>query len=109
MSSDRPTIVTPVSATSSSEQRVAERFGVGMPYELDGEQGQTVDLSATGLSFETATCYAVGTIVELSLRYGMDGHNFPMQCEVEVVRVEPAGPRFLVAARFCRPFFDPGP
>jgi hypothetical protein len=109
MSFDRPTVVTASSVTSSREQRAAERFGVGLPYVLDGEEGQTVDLSATGLSFESSTCHSVGSILELSIRYGLDGHNFPMQCQVEVIRVEPAGPRFMVAARFCRPFFDPAP
>lgn len=109
MSLDRTTGTPALSVTSSSEQRVAERFGVGLPYTLDGEQGHTIDLSATGLSFESARCYCIGDIVELSLRYGLDGHNFPLQCKVEVVRVEPAGRRFTVAARFCHSLFDPGP
>lgn len=35
---------------TGSEQRGAERFGVGLPYTVAGQQGQTLDLSATGLS-----------------------------------------------------------
>lgn len=107
MGLDPLTVVTPIAATPSSGQRVAERFGAGLPYTLDGRDGQTRDLSATGLSFESDTTYAIGTIVDLTLRYGLDGHNFPMPCQVEVVRVEPIGKRFLIAARFCRPFFAP--
>jgi hypothetical protein len=91
---------------SASDQRRAERFGVGLPYTLDGVAGQTRDLSASGISFESDTGYPVGAIVKLTLRYGLDGHNFPLPCEVEVVRVDRTGDRFTVAARLCRPFFD---
>ncbi|GAC1604318.1 MAG: hypothetical protein NVS3B2_09750 [Ramlibacter sp.] len=108
MSLGQPTVAPPPTLTASSEQRAAERFGAGLPYSLHGEQGHTLDLSTTGLSFESATHHPVGSVLELSLLYGLDGHNFPMQCKVEVVRVEPAGQRFTIAARFCRPFFDSG-
>lgn len=98
-------VVVPMFA-AGVEQRRAARFGVGMPYILDGVEGQTTDLSATGLSFESDTFYPVGAIVKLTLRYAMDGHNFPLPCEVEVMRVEPAGRRFQIAARLSSPFFD---
>jgi hypothetical protein len=96
-------------AASGSDQRRAERFGVGLPYTLNGVEGHTRDLSSSGLSFESDVDYPVGSIVKLTLRYGLDGHNFPLPCEVEVVRVERTGEQFLVAARLCRPFFDPAP
>ena len=99
--------VTPAPVTGR-DQRASERFGVGLPFTLEsGLQGHTRDLSATGLSFDSDIPYAVGAIVELTLRYGLDGHNFPMPCQVEVVRVDPAGEGFSVAARLCRPFFEP--
>lgn len=101
------TVVRPLSATAASDQRAAPRFGVGMPYTLDGREGQTRDLSVTGLSFDSETSFAVGSIVDLTLRYGLDGHNFPLQCQVEVVRVEPHGVGFTVAARMCQPFLEP--
>lgn len=101
------TVVRPLSATAASDQRAAPRFGVGMPYTLDGREGQTRDLSATGLSFDSETSFAVGSIVDLTLRYGLDGHNFPLQCQVEVVRVAPNGAGFTVAARMCQPFVEP--
>ena len=107
MGLDPLTVVCPLSATPASNQRRAQRFGVGLPYTLDGQEGQTRDLSATGLSFESDTAYPIGTIIDLTLRYGLDGHNFPLQCQVEVIRVEPEGQRYNIAARLCRPFFPP--
>ena len=97
----------PAPTVSSSNQRESERFGVGMEYTLDGKQGQTRDLSATGLSFESDIGYPVGTRIQMTLRYAMDGHNFPLPCEVEVMLVEPEGNGFCIAARFCQPFFPP--
>ena len=99
--------VTPLAAVAAAEQRGAPRFGVGLPYTLGGRQGQTRDLSATGLSFDSDTAFPVGSVVDLTLRYGLDGHNFPLDCQVEVVRVEPQGTQFTIAARLLHPFFAP--
>lgn len=108
MAPESLTAVTPAAATmADNNQRVAPRFGVGMPYTVDGHEGQTRDLSATGLSFDSDTAYPVGSIVDLTLRYGLDGHNFPLQCQAEVVRLEQRGERFTIAARWCKPFFKP--
>lgn len=108
MAPESLTAVTPAAATiEGSDQRVAPRFGVGMPYTVDGYEGQTRDLSATGLSFDSDKAYPVGSIVDLTLRYGLDGHNFPLQCQAEVVRVEQSGAHFTIAARWCKPFFNP--
>ncbi|MDQ6881076.1 MAG: PilZ domain-containing protein [Pseudomonadota bacterium] len=95
-------------SVAGGDQRTAERFGVGLPYTLEGgTEGQTRDLSATGLSFESAVPYKVGAIVKMTVRYALDGHNFPMPCEVEVLRVEAQGAHFNIGARLRRPFFDP--
>lgn len=103
------TVMNPQLKATSRGQRAAERFGVGMPYTVDGHGGHTRDLSATGISFESDTAYEVGAILELTLRYTLDGHNCPLPCEVEVVRVQPNGERFTIAARLSRPFFEPEP
>lgn len=105
MAAESPTLIAPVPATA--DQRAAPRFGVGMPYTIEGHEGQTRDLSATGLSFDSDTPYDVGATIELILRYGLDGHNFPMTCKVEVVRVEQRDGRYAIAARWCQPFFNP--
>ena len=99
--------ILPGISTVDGDQRDTDRFGVGLPFTLDGVTGQTRDLSATGVSFESLTERAVGSIVKLQLHYGLDGHNFPMDCEAEVVRVTPEIGGFLIAARLLKPFFAP--
>ena len=94
-------------STIDGDQRSTDRFGVGLPFTLDGVAGQTRDLSASGVSFESLTARAVGSRVMLYLHYGLDGHNFPMDCEAEVVRVTPEVGGFLIAARLLKPFFVP--
>lgn len=102
-----PMTVVPPLRRNSGDQRAAERFGVGLPYTLDsGSQGHTRNLSATGLSFESHIAFPLGAIVKLTVSYGLDGHNFPMPCEVEVLRVEEHGGHFNIGGRLCRPFFD---
>ena len=99
--------ILPGISTIDGDQRSTDRFGVGLPFTLDGVVGQTRDLSPTGVSFESLTARAVGSTVKLQLHYGLDGHNFPMDCEAEVVRVTPEVGGFLIAARLIKPFFDP--
>ncbi len=103
-----PVAVFPPVSPKPREQRAAERFGIGLPYTAEGgSSGQTRDLSATGLSFESDVSYPLGAIVKLTVRYGLDGHNFPLPCEVEVLRVDEKDGHFNIGGRLRRPFFDP--
>jgi hypothetical protein len=105
-----PIAVVPPLRRNPGEQRAAERFGVGLPYTLEsGRQGHTRDLSATGLSFESDVAYPLGAVVRLTVRYGLDGHNFPMPCEVEVLRVEEQGGHFNIGGRLRHPLLDQTP
>lgn len=103
----QPVLVSHPVPAPSSEQRTSERFGVGLPYTVDGRQGHTSDLSATGLAFESDTCYVIGEVVTMTVRYALDGHNVALPCEMEVVRVKPHGDHFMIGARLIHPFFEP--
>lgn len=78
------------------DQRVGERFGIALPITLEGGEGETHDISDSGVLFETAgECEPqVGAKIAMTLQYSMDGH---------VVRVDRVGNRVNVAARLRSP------
>ena len=84
---------------SLDDRRAAERFDAAMPVRVDGREGTTNDLSATGLSFESEQRYEPGECIEVVIEYLLDGHQYPLQCEAEVVRAEPSGTGWRIGAR----------
>jgi hypothetical protein len=92
-----PTISIPL--RSGAERRQAERFAAAMPVTVDGRAGTTEDLSTTGLSFRAEHCYDPGTQVDVVIEYLLDGHQYPLRCQAEVVRSEPDGDGWRVGAR----------
>jgi hypothetical protein len=97
MPADRVTI--PVPLQPRSDRRQAERFGAAMPVSVDGQSATTQDLSASGLSFLSDHAYERGARVQVVIEYLLDGHQYPLRCEAEVVRSDPAEGRFRVGAR----------
>ena len=97
MPADAVTI--PVPLQPRGERREAERFGAAMPVSVDGEQATTRDLSASGLSFLSEHAYQAGARVKVVIEYLLDGHQYPLRCEAEVVRSDPAEGGFRVGAR----------
>lgn len=89
------------------DQRAGERFGIALPLTLEGGavHGETLDISETGILFETAAQAqpAVGATIELTLQHSLDGHEYRTRCAVEVVRVERVGDKVNVAARLLAP------
>lgn len=82
-----------------AERRASDRFVAAMPVQVDGEEGTTRDLSAGGLSFIADHGHEVGARIEVVVEYILDGHHYPLRCQAEVVRVEPAGAAYLIGAR----------
>lgn len=108
MAADGVTIAVPLD--SRGERRRAERFGAAMPVSVDGEAATTRDLSATGLSFLAQRAYGAGERVQVVIEYLLDGHHYPLRCEAEVVRSEPAEGGYRVGARLVpRPELVPVP
>lgn len=81
------------------ERRGAERFGAAMPVHVDGAPGTTEDLSTSGLSFLSDRAYDAGDRIEVVIEYLLDGHQYPLRCDAEVVRSQPTGAGYKVAAR----------
>lgn len=94
-----------VSAISPMDQRAGDRFGIALPITMEGVEGETHDISETGILFETAAAAEpqVGAKIGMTLEYSMDGHHYLTQCEAQVVRVERVGSKVNVAARLLSP------
>jgi hypothetical protein len=89
----------PVLLQRRDERRRAERFVAAMPVSVDGHEGTTQDLSSTGLSFIADRPYDLGARVEVVIEYLLDGHQYPLRCEAEVVRVHASGEGYTIGAR----------
>ena len=88
------------------EQRIAQRFGLALRLTVDGDEGATHDLSATGLYFESDRRFEVGQCIELVLEFPGLNRVYPLTCEAEVVRVSAVGEGFNIAVRLLTPLFD---
>ncbi|HEY8361065.1 MAG TPA: PilZ domain-containing protein [Ramlibacter sp.] len=82
-----------------AERRAAERIQAEMPISVAGHEGVTSDLSANGLSFVADRSYEIGELVEVVIDYLLDGHNYPLHCQAEVVRVRQTVDGYAVGAR----------
>lgn len=87
------------------EHRAAPRFGMALRLTVEGDEGATHDLSATGLSFASDRSYEVGSQLELVLEFPGSTGPHPLTCEAEVVRATPAGDSFNIAVRLLTPLF----
>ena len=87
------------------DQRAAQRFGTALRLTVEGEEGATHDMSATGLCFEFDRHYEVGSTIELVIEYPGGTRMHPLACEAEVVRVVPAGEQFNIGVRLLTPLF----
>jgi acyl-coenzyme A thioesterase PaaI-like protein len=92
--------------TTAQDQRRADRFDVALPVRLAGGAGLTHNISAHGVSFESAVRPAVGSLVNFSVEFTLHGRPQRLRCEGKVLRVERRGDRYLVAARLVAPLFD---
>lgn len=91
----------PIPLRTREERRRAERFAAAMPVSVDGRPGTTQDLSTTGLSFHSERPYEPGARVEVVIEYLLDGHQYPLRCEAEVVRSIPDGDGYSIGARLA--------
>ena len=87
------------------DHRRGDRFGIALPVTMDGGEGETLDISETGILFETAAASQpkVGSRIAMTLEYTLDGQEYHTKYDVEVVRVEQVGNRVNVATRLLSP------
>ena len=87
------------SASSPIDQRSSDRFGIALPITMEDGVGATHDISETGILFETESEPQLGARLALTLQYSIDGKEYHMGCEAEVVRVQRVGSKVNVGAR----------
>lgn len=82
------------------EQRRAPRFRASIPVEVGEDGGLTIDISSSGIAFDSDRPYQIGQKIPLRLRLGRNDSPFAMnlQCSGEVVRVEENGGHFIIGA-----------
>jgi hypothetical protein len=93
-------------SSTAHEQRTAVRFDKSMPVEIDGAEGETQNVSAHGVYFETDIPQRIGDLVNFTVEFQLEGRRHRLLCEGKVVRVQRKGRRIGVAARLVAPFFD---
>ena len=91
--------------TAASDQRAAVRFDTALPVALEGATGETHNISALGVCFETDAQQRVGELVNLTVEFTLQGQRHRLLCEGKVVRVEEQDGRGWVAARLLAPLF----
>jgi hypothetical protein len=90
----------------SGDQRVAERFEATLPVTVGGSPGETHNISAHGVYFETDARQQLGALLNFTVEYTLHGRKHRLLCEGKVVRVEEQGGRVGVATRLVAPFFE---
>lgn len=93
-------------AIDPRDQRTNVRFDTGLPVSIEGAAGETHNVSAHGVYFETDVEQSVGSLVNFTVEFTLYGRKHRLLCEGKVVRVEPRGDRIGVATRLVAPFFD---
>jgi hypothetical protein len=74
------------------------RYGIDSDIQINDGTGSTINLSGNGVFFETPRRFAPGEQVALVFPFEHTGAGAVVTCRAEVVRVEPRGTYFGVAA-----------
>jgi hypothetical protein len=80
------------------ERRLAPRYRIDATIGVDGGTGRAIDLSANSVFFETGRQLVPGDAVSLIFPLERTGPGATVKCAATIVRVEPRGETFAVAA-----------
>lgn len=81
----------PDRASNTSDKRHALRYPLELPVELPSGTGRSHDVSKSGVCFDTDASIPTESPIKFSLVLGQASPDVPLrlECEGEVVRVEP--------------------
>jgi Tfp pilus assembly protein PilZ len=75
------------------ERRRGERFKLVWPVQLNNGIGTTLDISTSGIFFQTLSAHSIGDAIRLFLNF----EEGTLQCDGRVVRAEPLNSQFGIA------------
>ena len=93
----------------TQERRRAPRYRLSTAITADDVSGRTLDVSGSGILFETARPFTPGDDVAVVLPLAYTGAGTSVTCNARVVRVEPRGEYFAVAVAYELIGFDVPP
>lgn len=85
--------------------RAADRFASELPLHINGVDGLTKNVSATGVYFETTVQAEPGSRVNFVVEVLINGQNVNMVCAGQVVRVEQKNDKVGIAVKLTSSFF----
>lgn len=86
--------MTKASATSTSKQHRSKRIGSMLPTVVNGVQGVTRDISASGIYIMQNSQCETGARIDFWIDLDTPGGKLKLCCEGEVVRVEKVDARY---------------
>ena len=89
-----------MSEKNSQDNRSEARVTSALPVDLGGGgAGMTRDVSASGIFFEIDATYALGSSISFTVKLDTPGGPVNLNCQGEIVRIEPRGPKVGVAVK----------
>ena len=85
--------------SSQRDQRLAQRIEVALPVTLEHDAGQTRNVSASGICFEVATDYALGSEISFVIELDTFNEKMLLNCRGRIVRTEDKGNKKDVAVQ----------
>jgi hypothetical protein len=82
------------------ERRRLPRYRLDAEISVNDRLGRAVDISSSGVFFESPVSFTPGEEVVLIFPFQESGPDTRVECRAQVLRVEPRGTRFGVAATY---------
>jgi hypothetical protein len=93
----------------NQERRRTPRYRIDATIAVDEGTGRTIDLSSNSVYFESERAFAPGDRVALVFPFEHSGAAASVKCTAQIVRVDPRGQMFGIAATYEPVAFDVSP
>ena len=82
------------------ERRRSPRYRIDSTIAVNGGTGRTIDISATSVFFESRRRFTPGEQIAIVFSLERTGPGASVKCAAEIVRVEPRGEMYGIAATY---------